>query len=309
MRLWRARECHNMNSNIQVQSHTISPKLSLPFLGIQLDPKLSWAPHIKRLQAKADLQMQTLSRSTQSTWGANFKKTRLLYYSVVRPALTYGSPIWAKTRPAGKIPERILEPLRSAQRKFLKLTTGAYQLTSSRMLEHETSTLPIEIYLRQRRTQYTGISDNLPVQQAIVTACKIIMSPNEGRINKRGQNRTDNIIEWTKICRNIESKGGQKVARKNAAYEEWAESWTIKEKGRRLGYRAQADPDIWKAANLLDNKKAGRLMMNYRESPIQIHQNLSRAQSSIATQVRSTHIELNAYLYWRNVPGVVKPQS
>ena len=75
-----------------------------------------------------------------------------------------------------------------------------------------------------------------------------------------------------------------------------------------MGYRAQANPDIWKAANLFNDKKTGRLMMNYRESPIRIHQNLNRAQSSIAIQVRSEHIGLNAYLYRRHVPGVVKPR-
>ncbi|KAI0996447.1 hypothetical protein K3495_g11734 [Podosphaera aphanis] len=34
---------------------------------------------------------------------------------------------------------------------------------------------------------------------------------------------------------------------------------------------------------------------------------LSRAQSSIATQIRSEHIGLNAYLYRRKIPGVESP--
>ena len=46
--------------------------------------------------------------------------------------------------------------------------------------------------------------------------------------------------------------------------------------------------------------------MNYRESPIQKHQNFSRAQSSIATQVKSENTGLSAYLYRRNVPRVGK---
>ena len=48
--------------------------------------------------------------------------------------------------------------------------------------------------------------------------------------------------------------------------------------------------------------------MNYREAPVQIHQNLSRAQSSIAIQIRSEHIGLNSYLYRRKVPGVDSPK-
>ncbi|KHJ32033.1 hypothetical protein EV44_g3928 [Erysiphe necator] len=47
--------------------------------------------------------------------------------------------------------------------------------------------------------------------------------------------------------------------------------------------------------------------MNYRGTPYELHRNLSRAQSSIATQVRSEHIGLNSYLYRRKVPGVETP--
>ena len=36
-------------------------------------------------------------------------------------------------------------------------------------------------------------------------------------------------------------------------------------------------------------------------------QHLTRAQSSIAMQIRSEHIGLNAYLYRRKVPGVDEP--
>ena len=48
--------------------------------------------------------------------------------------------------------------------------------------------------------------------------------------------------------------------------------------------------------------------MNLKGTPSAIHQNLKRAQSSIATQIRSEHIGLNAYLHRRNVPGVEDPR-
>ena len=35
----------------------------------------------------------TLHRIATSTWGATFKKAKLVYTSVVRPAMTYGAPI------------------------------------------------------------------------------------------------------------------------------------------------------------------------------------------------------------------------
>ena len=48
--------------------------------------------------------------------------------------------------------------------------------------------------------------------------------------------------------------------------------------------------------------------MNSKGTPSEIQQNLSRAQSSIAMQIRSEHIGLNSYLYRRKVPGVDSPK-
>ena len=48
--------------------------------------------------------------------------------------------------------------------------------------------------------------------------------------------------------------------------------------------------------------------MTYTGTPSSIHENLIRAQSSIAMQLRSEHIGLNSYLYRRKVPGVDSPK-
>ena len=104
-----------------------------------------------------------------------------MYNAVVRPAVTYRSPIGAEPGIAGKIPERVIKPLRSIQRKCLKIVTGAFNSTSSKVLEDETSTLPMEIYLKQRRVQHAGLSESLPVQDTISSACRKIKQPRAER--------------------------------------------------------------------------------------------------------------------------------
>ncbi|KAI1003950.1 hypothetical protein K3495_g4261 [Podosphaera aphanis] len=47
--------------------------------------------------------------------------------------------------------------------------------------------------------------------------------------------------------------------------------------------------------------------LNFKDTPSELHRNLTRAQSSIATQIRSEHIGFNSYLYRRKVPGVDDP--
>ena len=75
-----------------------------------------------------------------------------------------------------------------------------------------------------------------------------------------------------------------------------------------VGQRASAYPKRWKATNIDTDETTGRKRITYRNTPSNIHRNLSRAQSSIAVQIRSEHIGLNSYLYRRKVPGVINPK-
>ncbi|KAI1000602.1 hypothetical protein K3495_g7591 [Podosphaera aphanis] len=58
---------------------------------------------------------------------------------------------------------------------------------------------------------------------------------------------------------------------------------------RDTGHRAPADPESGKAALIASDPNTGKIRLNYQGSPSSIHYNLSRAQSSIATQRRGEH--------------------
>lgn len=189
MHFSQARKKYNPRATIKIQGHTTVPRPSLCVLGIYFDPKLNLGAHIKQVQLKASTQMQSISRLTQSICGPTFHWAKLIYSSIVRLALTYGSPIWAQTGQSGKIPERLIKLLRSIQRKSLKVVTDAYKSTSGKVLEHESSTLTIEIYLRQRRLQYLGLSMNQLVHRAIVAARRNIKLPSRGRVLNHIQRR------------------------------------------------------------------------------------------------------------------------
>ena len=47
--------------------------------------------------------------------------------------------------------------------------------------------------------------------------------------------------------------------------------------------------------------------MNFKDTPLKIHRSLTRAQSSVAIQLRSEHIRLNYFLCIRKVRGVEIP--
>ena len=136
----------------------------------------------------------------------------------LRPALTYGSVIWSEAGPKGHIPERIVKPLSSLQRKCLKLITGAYNSTSSKVLEHETSILPIEIYLKQRRIHHARSGEKRPAQQTLLSALKRINLFACGRNGVRANNKRNHRAEWSRIGGKEENTWKQEEMLKIAAF-------------------------------------------------------------------------------------------
>jgi hypothetical protein len=69
------------------------PSPDIRVLGVWLDTKLRWSAHLREVQRKASVQIGALIKTTVSTWGASFSRSRQVYSAVVRPALAYGAGI------------------------------------------------------------------------------------------------------------------------------------------------------------------------------------------------------------------------
>ncbi len=66
------------------------------YLGITFDKQLRWLPHLKLKVKSAKGHLLKLRNVTGKLWGVPPKMQRWLYTGVARPALTYGSLVWAK---------------------------------------------------------------------------------------------------------------------------------------------------------------------------------------------------------------------
>lgn len=209
----------------------ISPKAELKILGLWIDGKLRWGPHIKETQALA------LTRVAASTWGATLNKARQVYTAVVRPAMTYGASVWHSpkdTRTRGLGPATKLLPL---QNKCLRAITGTYKATNTKVLETESGIIPLDISL-----------DQLTVKSRDNPRCSEIIKLQKAKIHRRLSNRrgrkrrsraTPMIIKdtWTKgiMDRVVEAwqtwhQGSQtQLSRgniiRNWAKEKWKERW------------------------------------------------------------------------------------
>lgn len=93
MHLTRSPKKFNMAAAVDLGEHQVPPMTQLKVLGLWIDGKLRWAPHIKETHAKMASQSLALTKIATSTWGATLNKARQVYTAVVRPAMSYGAAI------------------------------------------------------------------------------------------------------------------------------------------------------------------------------------------------------------------------
>lgn len=223
---------------------------------------------------------------------------------VVRTAITYGGQVWAQPNKDGQVPNSLTKPIQAIQTKCLRTITGAYKSTNTRVLHHETATLPIDLYLKQLRIQYAYSSSGNPVQGTIVRATEKIREIYRGH-RRRPQKEVDTET-WASIPEGGPEETAQGKA-KRMAFREWESKWKGQKRPQPNRATTPADPKDWKAANFYQDKE-GKERMNFKGTPSLIHRTLKRAQSSIAIQTRSGHVGLNSYLYRRQVPGIESPR-
>ena len=84
----------NMRARLQIEGVEKKPSTSIRILGVWIDPRLRWGPHVKEVLKRMETRTNALTRITASTWGATFTRARQVYSAVIRPALMYGSAVW-----------------------------------------------------------------------------------------------------------------------------------------------------------------------------------------------------------------------
>jgi hypothetical protein len=81
----------NMTAFININNVIKKSTISIRMLRIQINIKLKWKSHVRKIQKKMTTQMFALSQLIAFTWEACFKKTRHVYIIVVRSIITYES--------------------------------------------------------------------------------------------------------------------------------------------------------------------------------------------------------------------------
>lgn len=113
------------------------------YLGVKLDKKLTWNPHIQQSEKRAIKRLAIMKKLAGTKWGASSTILKQVYTGNVRPVMEYGSAAWstAAVSNTGKL-DRV-------QNTAMRIMTGGLKTTPINKLETATGLLP----LNQRRDE------------------------------------------------------------------------------------------------------------------------------------------------------------
>jgi len=305
----------NMRATIRIGEAEKVATDHVRVLGVQVDSKLKWGPHIARIEKKFATQSFAISRISTSTWGASFKMARLVYSSVVRPAITFSASVWYTPQGIETARKTIDRKLETLQNKSLRTVLGAYRAVNTRILEKEAAIPPISVVLAAQIANATKRVLTGAAAQTIKKACATIRNYQPQTANRRSETQLNRLTKWTRKI--VPKETWDKEIRRVTPEQ------SNQERGTR-GHRRQRKPPkikTWKEAicNWKQNKWK-EIWEDYQSSipprkikaPAQrvtsdyypkIHVGISKATSSLITQIRTEKIGLNAFLAERRVPN------
>jgi hypothetical protein len=150
----KLRTKHNTSCPLTLPSLTITPFPSARVLGVILDKKLSWQPHLQHIKSKLATQTNVLTRLTASTGGASLGVSGLLYTAVICPAITTGCPAWWAPPDTPFFRKGVGEELQKAENRCLRTVAGAYKATPIRSLLAEVGVPPLPLHIDGRQARF-----------------------------------------------------------------------------------------------------------------------------------------------------------
>lgn len=114
---------------------------SMKYLGVSLDPKLSWKQHLQDKRKKFYVTMGVCRRAMGKTWGLKPVTALWLYRAILLPRLLYASVVWWPRVEKGEAKNL----LRSLQGNYLRAVTGSMETTPTEMLEVALCIHPLDL--------------------------------------------------------------------------------------------------------------------------------------------------------------------
>ena len=291
----------NMKAVVDLGATVTEPKSSIRVLGLHVDGKLRWGPHLKKVRAKMTSQCLALSVTAASTWGTTLNRARTVYNAVVKPAMTYAAAIWynpAGTRGATKAPGR---QLGIVQNKCLRHVSGAYKATNTRELEAETGVHPMQTSLDLAVLRHQALRGIHDVTKVGNTRIRRALRSKRGRRTTAKEAPAEEKGEW---ARKALSEGGREGRDEEREKETGGKKEKIKRRVR--GWGDSAWGTTWETyrSGIPESERTPAQGAEDWKSRRTLHRDLAKAESSALIQMRTGKIGFAQFLFQCRVPGV-----
>ena len=128
--------------------HPIERKMSAKYLGITFDSKLTWQLHVDDLVERCKNPLSLMKLVARRQWGGDRKTLTLMYTSLVRSKIDYGSFLYATAK------HTHLLKLDRVQYEAIRIIAGLLRATKVVQLEVEANIVPLEFRRDQLMMNY-----------------------------------------------------------------------------------------------------------------------------------------------------------
>jgi len=107
--------------NLRLYKKVIPARDTTRFLGMILDKRLSWKPHIQELKAKALKSLNILRVVSRQSYGPDQRTLKRLYWALCKSKMNYGAQMYTTASPNTL---KMHDPIKN---EAMQLATGAFR--------------------------------------------------------------------------------------------------------------------------------------------------------------------------------------
>ena len=122
----------------------LSLSVSVKYLGVNLDSRLTWREHVEVKVRKAQNLLWACKRKCGAAWGPKTKVVHWLYVAIVRPTTSFASFVWW----TGCQTASTKKKLSKIQRLACLKTTGAIRMTRTGAMEALVGLPPLDLVIQ-----------------------------------------------------------------------------------------------------------------------------------------------------------------
>jgi hypothetical protein len=296
----------NMTIIINIDNNVIKSKTNIRVLNLQINIKLKWRSHVRKIQKKMIKQSMILFKIFAFIWRIIFSKTRRMYIFVIRSIMIYVSSMWHTLK---QKKTNIENKLTMLQNKCLRTMSKIFRVTLVSMLEVEIHIVSMNIHLNQLQTLSRFRFRIEFIAKYIAKSCKNIVYKLRDRTNRRRHHRfiskklksvwikkqltiiivfflqKANLALWSthfRIASNKDKFIKQRIREIKVYHEQqWKKRWTTYQK---------IVLDLASTQTDLINKKRFKL-----------HAQLRKAENTLTMQIRTKKIDFADFFHRRTM--------